>query len=144
VPPLQRGHRVAPREDGGAMSDPLVERLKRFSPDASGLDRDSLLFQAGRASVRPAHTWKAVAAALALCQLLTLAMLGPRPATAPTARSVRPSAAEPPLLARSSAQAPAGRELSDHPDSSRLLPSDDLVPDEAALPAVSALATASF
>jgi hypothetical protein len=124
------------------MSDPLVERLSRFTPNASGLDRDSLLFQAGRASVRPAHTWKAVAAALALCQLLTLAMLGPRPGPAPTptARSVRPSAASPPRLA----QAPSVRELNDHPDSSRLLPSDDLVPDEAALPAVSALATASF
>jgi hypothetical protein len=77
------------------MSDPLAERLKRFTPDATALQRDALLFRAGQASVRPARTWKALACALAVGQALTLALLGPRPAP-PAGRTGR----EPPALAR--------------------------------------------
>ena len=47
------------------MSEPLAERLSRFTPDGAGLDRDSLLFAAGRASARPSRRWQALAAALA-------------------------------------------------------------------------------
>jgi hypothetical protein len=76
------------------MSEPLAERLSRFTPDAAGLDRDVLLFAAGRASIRPNRRWQVVAGALAACQLLTLIGLWPR---TPSARisspivAVRPS-----------------------------------------------------
>jgi hypothetical protein len=60
------------------MSESLPERLGRFTPDGSGLDRDALVFDAGRASVRPNRGWRLVAGALAASQLLTLALLWPR------------------------------------------------------------------
>ena len=59
------------------MSEPLAERLSRFTPDGSGLDRDALLFAAGRASARPGRRWMALAGALAASQLLTLLFLWP-------------------------------------------------------------------
>jgi hypothetical protein len=52
--------------------DPLAEKLGRFTPDASGFDRDALLFQAGRASVQPRRLWPALAGTLALAQAATL------------------------------------------------------------------------
>ena len=71
------------------MSEPLAERLSRFTPAGLGLDRDALLFAAGRASVRTSRRWQASAAALAACQLLTLVCLWPRtPAPMPTAPSL--------------------------------------------------------
>src|SRR5437870_974192 len=54
------------------MSESLPERLSRFTPDAAGLDRDGLLFAAGRASARPNRRWLAMCGALAACQALTL------------------------------------------------------------------------
>jgi len=61
------------------MSEP-IERLSRFTPDAGGLDRDGLLFAAGRASARPNRRWHAVCATLAAMQLLTLGLaFWPRP-----------------------------------------------------------------
>ncbi len=68
------------------MSELLAERLSRFTPDSGGLDRDALLFAAGRASARPNRRWVALAAALAASQVLTLVSLWPRanpPAPAP-------------------------------------------------------------
>jgi hypothetical protein len=65
------------------MSEPLAERLSRFTPDPGDLDRDAVLFAAGRASVRPDRRWAALVAALATCQVLTLALLWPRPIPAP-------------------------------------------------------------
>jgi hypothetical protein len=59
------------------MSEPLAERLSRFTPDATGLDRDALLFAAGRASVRPSRRWQTLAGVLAVSQLLTLVCLWP-------------------------------------------------------------------
>ncbi len=79
------------------MSEPIGKRLSRFTPDAGGLDRDALLFAAGRASARPSRRWKAVAGALAASQLLTLALLWPHtpqaagPAPAPPQVAVQPS-----------------------------------------------------
>jgi hypothetical protein len=58
--------------------DPLAERLRRFSPDRSGLDRDALLFAAGRAAARPNRRWQALTAMLAACQLISLSLLWPR------------------------------------------------------------------
>ena len=61
--------------------DPLIQRLSQLTPDGSGLDRDALLFAAGRASVRPSRCWPALAGALALSQVMVLAIfLWPRPA----------------------------------------------------------------
>ncbi len=61
------------------MSEPLIERLSRFTPDAGGLDRDALLFAAGRRSARPNRGWKRVSAVLAGTQLLALVLLWPHP-----------------------------------------------------------------
>jgi hypothetical protein len=61
------------------MREPIVESLTRFTPDAGGLDRDAILFAAGRASARPNRKWMALAGSLAACQLITLALLWPRP-----------------------------------------------------------------
>ena len=62
------------------MPEPLAESLSRFTPDGTGLDRDALLFAAGRASARPNRCWRALAGTLAASQLLTLVFLWPRPA----------------------------------------------------------------
>lgn len=65
------------------MSEPLAESLSRFTPNAAGLDRDALLFIAGRASVRPSRIWPILTGMLAAAQLLTLVCLWPH--TAPSA-----------------------------------------------------------
>ncbi len=61
------------------MSEPFLERLSRFTPDAGKLDRDALLFAAGRGSVRPNRGWVTLAALLAGTQALSLVLLWPRP-----------------------------------------------------------------
>ena len=65
------------------MSEPLAERLSRFTPDATGLDRDALLFAAGRASLRPNRRWKILVGVLAASQVLTIVGLWPRPMPVP-------------------------------------------------------------
>ena len=59
------------------MSEPILERLSRFTPDAGRLDRDALLFAAGRASARPNRGWMTLASLLAGSQALSLALLLP-------------------------------------------------------------------
>jgi hypothetical protein len=59
------------------MSDPLADGLSRLTPNAGGLDRDGLLFAAGRASARPNRVWKVLTAFLALAQVAQLAVLWP-------------------------------------------------------------------
>lgn len=71
------------------MSEPFAESLSRFTPDAAGLNRDALLFAAGRASVRPNRLWKALVAVLAVSQLLTLVSLWPH--TPPASSLTSPS-----------------------------------------------------
>ncbi len=66
------------------MSEPFLERLSRFTPNAGTLDRDALLFAAGRASARPNRGWMTMASVLAVTQTLSLAILWPRP-SAPAA-----------------------------------------------------------
>jgi hypothetical protein len=61
------------------MSEGFLERLSRFTPDASGLDRDALLFAAGRNSVRPDRGWATLASLLAATQAISLVLLWPRP-----------------------------------------------------------------
>lgn len=62
------------------MSEPFLERLSRFTPDAGKLDRDAVLFAAGRGSARPNRRWVALATMLAGTQVLSLAFLWPHPA----------------------------------------------------------------
>jgi hypothetical protein len=59
------------------MSEQFAEQLSRFTPEGGGLDRAAMLFEAGRASARPNRRWIALAAGLAACQLVTLALLWP-------------------------------------------------------------------
>jgi hypothetical protein len=113
------------------MSEPLADRLKHFTPDGAVVDRDALLFACGRASVRPRRGWKALAAALAACQVLTLVLLWPRPASPPGPALVvqvpEPVAPAPPdasgwaTLNRLVAQSPTG-ELPPAPASEPLVP----------------------
>src|SRR5262245_13822395 len=70
--------------------DPMTDRLSRFTPTAPGLDRDAILFAAGRRSARGSWLWKALAGLLAATQVLTLLALWPRPQPAGT--SVSPPA----------------------------------------------------
>ncbi len=78
------------------MSEPFLERLSRFTPDAGRLDRDLLLFAAGRSSVRPNRGWMALASLLAGTQALSLALLRQHPGP-PAAGSAVPVAAVPAL-----------------------------------------------
>jgi len=85
------------------MSEPFLERLTRFTPDAGRVDRDTLLFATGRASARPNRGWIALAGALAATQAISLALLWPHP-TAPGVDSlvqvanVAPAAPQTPTL----------------------------------------------
>jgi hypothetical protein len=92
------------------MSAPFPERLSRFTPDAGGLDRDVLLYAAGRASARPNRGWIALAAALAVTQVLTVVLLWPRPAQ-PVAHL------PPPAVQPAVSPAPPEPPTSDAPDS---------------------------
>jgi hypothetical protein len=73
------------------MSEPLADRLKQFTPDGATLDRDALLFHAGRASARAPRGWKLLAATLAAGQIVTLALLWPRPVHETVSPVVEPS-----------------------------------------------------
>jgi hypothetical protein len=131
------------------MSESFAERLSRFTPDGSGLDRDALLFAAGRAAARPGRRWRVVAGALAASQLLTLLFLWPHTPHqgADTPRSPfapAPSVGvEPPSLAPADAHSWTMNlrilnELDDLPPPAG---SDNLVPDDPPLRASSPLAT---
>jgi hypothetical protein len=59
------------------MSEDVTEKLGRFSPKA--VDRDAMLFEAGRASAKPSRFWKVATFGLLLSQSLTLGLwLWPR------------------------------------------------------------------
>jgi hypothetical protein len=59
------------------MSEPIVERLSRFTPATGSLDRDALLFEAGRKSARPSRAWTFSTSLLAFTQLVSLVLLWP-------------------------------------------------------------------
>ena len=67
------------------MSEAFLERVSRFTPNASGLDRDALLLAAGRASARPNRALIALATVLTSTQVLSFLFLWSRP-TAPVDR----------------------------------------------------------
>ena len=57
-----------------------VERLRKFTPAAGRLDRDEVLFRAGRASARTPRGWKVSCGVLAVSQAATLGLWwGTRP-----------------------------------------------------------------
>ncbi|MBO0699089.1 MAG: hypothetical protein J2P46_11900 [Zavarzinella sp.] len=56
----------------------MTDRLARFTPSAAGLDRDALLFAAGRRAARASWFWKAAAGLLAASQAVTLVVLWPK------------------------------------------------------------------
>src|SRR5262245_32129911 len=58
--------------------DPVTDRLSRFTPSATGLDRDAILFAAGRKSARASRLWPVAAGLLAASQIVTLVLLWPR------------------------------------------------------------------
>ena len=127
------------------MSEPFAERLSRFTPNGSGLDRDALLFAAGRASVRPGRRWRVVSGALAASQLLTLVFLWPHMPSAPSVVPAPPVAVEPPLPSLAPA-APRSwavnrRMLNELDDLPPPAGSDNLVPDDPLLRASSPLST---
>jgi hypothetical protein len=69
--------------------DPVTERLSRFTPNASGLDRDALLFAAGQRSARGSRFWPVAAALLAVSQVVTLIAFWPsEPAKSPVVAPV--------------------------------------------------------
>jgi hypothetical protein len=70
------------------MSEPFLERLSRFTPDASRLDRDALLFAAGRSSARPNTGWITLASLLAGTQVLSLVLLWPHRNQNPSAEGL--------------------------------------------------------
>jgi len=59
--------------------EPVTDSLARFTPSAPGLDRDAILFAAGRRTARGSWVWKAVAGLLAASQAVTLVILWPTP-----------------------------------------------------------------
>jgi hypothetical protein len=78
------------------MSEPLAEHLSRFTPDATGLDRDALVFAAGRVSARPSRLWQCLVGALTLSQVLTLVWLWPQtPSSSPAPPSASVVASKP-------------------------------------------------
>jgi hypothetical protein len=94
------------------MSEPFLERLSRFTPDAGSLERDALLFAAGRRSARPNRGWIALAAALAATQVLSLVLLWPSPAP-PADGGLTPRRPPPGANAPAATEPPAA----DSPDS---------------------------
>lgn len=80
------------------MSEDVIGKLTRFSPTAPGLDRDELLFRAGRASAPTGRWWKVAAGVLALTQLGTAVAWRSWPAPAPVVivgPSIEPVPVEP-------------------------------------------------
>lgn len=54
--------------------DPLIDKLSRLTPASAGIDREAILFAAGRASASRAGRWKVAALFLAATQLATLGL----------------------------------------------------------------------
>ncbi len=54
--------------------DPLIRQLSKFTPNGGGLDRDAVIFAAGKASAKPSCRWKALAGTLAMSQVMTLGL----------------------------------------------------------------------
>jgi hypothetical protein len=121
------------------MSDALTRLLSRLTPDG-GVDRDALMYQAGRASVPSPARWKALAAALALTQAVTLLMLLARPGTLPP---VAPRA-DPPAAPGYEAWPAARRYPLDPAEFAPPRGEADLVPDDPPMRVYTSWTSASF
>ncbi len=86
------------------MPEDVIAKLGQFTP-TSGLDRDELLFQAGRASAPSSRGWKLAVGLLALGQLGTALAWGAWPRPEPVIVRV-PVEAPPPTLSESADDAP--------------------------------------
>lgn len=104
------------------MSERSLESLTRFTPYAGKLDRDELLFEAGRASTRPDRSWKAAASVLAVTQCLSLVLL--LPATRPMSPVHTIGHANPPSSPSSIENAPITSSLIDGSWAIRNSPAD--------------------
>jgi hypothetical protein len=76
--------------------DPVTDRLSRFTPNAPGLDRDAILFAAGRRAAGASWLWKAAAGVLAASQAVTLVMLWPQASAVPEPVASPPAVAPAP------------------------------------------------
>jgi len=97
-------------------NESLANRLSRLIPNRGAIDRDSLIFAAGRASAGKIRVWKGLVGSLAATQLLTLVFLWPRP--------VAPAAVGPSSLA-GDRPAPIEWLPSDRPAPAASQPSED-------------------
>lgn len=52
--------------------DPCIDKLARFTPNPAALDRDALLFNAGRTSVKSSRVWPILTVVLGMSQVMTL------------------------------------------------------------------------
>jgi hypothetical protein len=132
------------------MPEPIIERLSQFTPDGSSLDRDALLFAAGRASVRPSRGWMAMAGLLAASQVMTLALFWLRPAP-PAAPGTTPvsvaTAVDNPRSAHDTAELGTSNHLLLASKDADLPPTQltgDLVPDRPLLHAFAASASSGL
>lgn len=107
------------------MSRNFLDALKGFTPDGSGLDRDALLFEAGRASAPSAARAWLLAALLALTQALTAGLLLQPPPPAPIVQSP-PAPPRQPFSPGQDRPLHLTGKLPDEP----ALAADDMAPDE--------------
>ncbi|MBX3398751.1 MAG: hypothetical protein KF873_08430 [Gemmataceae bacterium] len=81
------------------MPEDVIGKLESFTPSA--VDRDALLFAAGRSSVKPSSGWKRLAGALAVTQAITLGLWfvpNQQPKLEPTTFVVPPNDVEEPPI----------------------------------------------
>jgi hypothetical protein len=76
--------------------DPVTDQLGRFTPSAPGLDRDAIVFAAGRRAARGSWLWKAAAGLLAASHAVTLVVLWPKPSAVPVPVEPPPAVAPAP------------------------------------------------
>ena len=88
------------------MRESMIDKLGRFTPNGGGLDRDTLLIAAGRASASRPRGWATLAGILAAAELLTLVCLWPRAVVPGTPMATVPPA--PSALLSSHSRIPDG------------------------------------
>ena len=108
--------------------DPLLGPLARFRPTTVGIDRDAMLFAAGRASAPKAREWKFITAVLTISHLAMLGIwfAGPRAERLPNGPpalvaerplDLLPSPADEPLTAASYGELARWRDRGELPSS---------------------------
>jgi hypothetical protein len=69
------------------VSEDVIRKLAGFSPAPPAVDRDELLFRAGRASAPSPRWWKRAVAGLLVLQAVTVGLLVRKPTPQPAATS---------------------------------------------------------